>query len=345
MSTPYGEFPSAWHRAGLVIVAAALASLAGCGGSSYGGGGGNNPVNAAPSKLFAADSTDMAVGSLANRNPAAGSLTPDRVIAGPIYVQFSNNLGSLALDPVKDRLYVGNGTSIPVFDSASVQNGDVFRSGTITSSPAIGNTGSMFLDATNDRLYVGDDVNNVKVFSAASTLTGLSTPRLVTGMATPIHGVAVDVGRNILYVSNDNAGTHQISVFDSADTVTTAALNRVIIPTITAMNVAVAGISIDATNNRLYVAAGAGVISIMVFNTASTANGAIPPDKTLTITAAPGILSVVVDAVNDRLYAVGSNGHIYLIEAVSTLASGPATAKDASLSSGAQLTAVAVNPN
>src|SRR5690348_8832221 len=110
MSTFYFGYLSAWQRAGLVMVAAALAGLAGCGGSSYGGGGGNNPVNAAPSKLFAADSTDMAVGSLANRNPAAGSLTPDRVIAGPIYVALSTNIGSLALDAVKDRLYVGNGT-------------------------------------------------------------------------------------------------------------------------------------------------------------------------------------------------------------------------------------------
>jgi hypothetical protein len=56
-------------------------------------------------------------------------------------------------------------------------------------------------------------------------------------------------------------------------------------------------------------------------------------------------VKVVVDAANDRLYAVGSNGHIYLVEAVSTLSSGSHTAKDASLSNGGQLTAVAVNPN
>ena len=38
-------------------------------------------------------------------------------------------------------------------------------------------------------------------------------------------------------------------------------------------------------------------------------------------------------------------GHIYLIETVSTLSSGTATAKDAFLSNGGMLTAVAVNPN
>ncbi len=41
---------------------------------------------------------------------------------------------------------------------------------------------------------------------------------------------------------------------------------------------------------------------------------------------------------------VGSNGHIYLVENVSMLLSGAVTAKDASLSNGGMLTAVAVNP-
>jgi DNA-binding beta-propeller fold protein YncE len=164
-------------------------------------------------------------------------------------------------------------------------------------------------------------------------------------MSTPIHGVAVDTTtKNILYVSNENSGTHQISVFDNADTVTTAAPSRTITPTVSAVNQPAGGISLDATHDVLYVAPGVTGNGIMVFSTASTANGPITPAKTLTIPSAPGILSVLVDAANDRLYAVGSNGHIYLVEAVSTLSSGTATAKDASLSNGALLTAVAVSP-
>src|SRR5207247_649112 len=175
---------------------------------------------------------------------------------------------SLALDTTRDYLYVGNGTSILVFHSASVANGALSTNATIGPS---GNTGSMFLDVANDRLYVGHVVINVMVFSPASRASGMSTPR--------------------------------------------------------------------------HVAPGSGGNGIMVFSTASTADGAIPPAKTLTITPAPGILKVVVDAVNDRLYAVGSTGHIYLVENVSTLSSGTATAKDAFLSNGGMLTAVAVNPN
>ena len=221
-------------------------------------------------------------------------------------------------------------------------DGDLFTNATIG---PIGNTGSLFLDAANDRLYVGDDVNDVKVFSGASMATGTPTPRHITGMTTPIHGVAVDATKNILYVSNENSTTHQISVFDNADAVTNAAPSRTITPTVSTVNQPVGGISVDATRNLLYVAPGSSGNGIMVFTTANTANGAIAPARTLTITAAPGILKVAVDAVNDRLYAVGSNGHIYLIETVSTLSSGTATAKDASLSNGGILTAVAVNPS
>lgn len=303
-----------------------------------------------PSKLFAADSTDRVIGSLANPNPAAGSLAVDRAI-GPMapffynYAGFSTNIGSLALDAGRDYLYAGNGTSVLVFHGASTANGDLFTS---ASFGPIGNTGSMFLDAANDRLYVGDDNSNVKVFSGASTATGSPTPRLITGVTAPIYGVAVDVTNDVLFVSNDTPGgttTHQIMVFDSASSVTSAAPNRTITPTVAAVNLAVAGIAFDATRDLLYVAPGVGVNGIMVFSNARSAAGAIGPTKSLTITASTGIVKVFVDAVNDRLYAIGTSGHIYLIEAVSTLSSGVATAKDGSLSNGGMLTAVAVNPN
>jgi hypothetical protein len=329
----------------LFIVAASLTACGGGGG--YGGGGGMNmPVSGVgPSKLFAADSPHMAIGSLANPDPATGAISVDRTIMGSFYTGLSNNIGSLALDPALDYLYVGNGTSIRVFYSASMVNGDIPPSRVIT---GIGNTGSMFLDTAHDRLYVGDDASDVKVFSSASMASGAATPRHVTGMGTPIHGIAVDTTtKNILYVSNDSAGTHQISVFDNADTVTTAAPNRTITPTVSAVNQSVGGIFLDSTHDVLYVAGGSAGTQVMVFAGASTAHddvmGATTPTKTLT-GFATGIVSVVVDTTHDRLYAVGLNGHIYLVETVSMLSTGAVTAKDASLSGGT-LTAVAVNPN
>ncbi len=337
------------------VMLSSLLGLAACGGGGgYGGGGGGMPTGAAGSKLFAADSTDRVVGSLANPDPPTGSLTVDRII-GPQpgaypynYAGFTTNIGSLALDAMRDYLYVGNGTSILVFYGASMAIGDLYTSATIG---PIGNTGSLFLDAAHDRLYVGDDMNNVKVFSPASTASSISTPRLVTGMTTPIHGVAVDTVNtvhDILYVSNENSTTHQISVFDNADTVTTAAPNRTITPTVSTVNQPVGGISVDATRDLLYVAGGSSSSQVMVFSGASSANdvsGATTPGKILTFPSGTGILKVVVDTTHDRLYAVGANGHIYLVENVSTLSPGAVAAKDASLSNGGMLTAVAVNPN
>src|SRR5438046_2433590 len=147
------------------LILSSLLGLAACGGGGGRYGGGNNPPSgAAPSKLFAADSTDRVVGSLANPDPAAGSLTVDRTIgsqpgAFPYnYANFSTNIGSLALDATRDYLYVGNGSSIKVFHAASTRSGDIVTDGDFGT---IGNTGSMFLDAAHDSLYVGDDVNNV----------------------------------------------------------------------------------------------------------------------------------------------------------------------------------------
>ncbi len=339
-----------FRRAAPFALIAAL-GLAAC-GNGYNSSmpyGMSGATGAAASKLFAADSTDRVVGSLANPDPAAGSLMVDRLI-GPQpgafpynYANFTMNIGSLALDAMRDYLYVGNGTSILVFYGASMANGDLFTNATIG---PIGNTGSMFLDAASDRLYVGDDVsNNVKVFSPASMASSMSMPRLVTGMTMPIHGVAVDTTNNILYVSNENSTTHQISVFDNAAAVTNEAPNRTITPTVSTVNQPVGGISVDATRNLLYVAGGSSSSQVMVFSGASSANdvsGATTPGKILTFPS--GILKVVVDTTHDRLYAVGSNGHIYLVETVSMLLSGTAPAKDASLSNGGMLTAVAVNP-
>src|SRR5438552_15090105 len=69
----------------LLVISAMLSSvfgLAACGGGGGYGGGNNPPSGAAPSKLFAADSTATVVGSLANPDPATGSSTVDRTI-GP----------------------------------------------------------------------------------------------------------------------------------------------------------------------------------------------------------------------------------------------------------------------
>jgi hypothetical protein len=285
----------------------------------------------------------MAIGSLANANPGAGTFPVDRRIMG-VYPGLSNNIGSLALDPALNYLYVGNGTSILVFYGASTADGDI--SPIRTFGIGGGNTGSLFLDKANDRLYVGDDVNGVKVFNGASTANGAPSPaRTITGdfgATFVIHGVAVDTtAKNILYVANTNNTTSsdQISVFDGASAVNGSnAPNRTITPNPVSN---VGGIFLDAGNDRLYVAGGAGAGTVMVFNGASAATGSTAPTKTL-IGFPSGIRNVVVDTVNDRLYAVGVSA-VYIVNSVST-ATGAVTATAILPPSGGSLTAVAVAP-
>lgn len=303
------------------------------------------PTGAAGSKAFAADSPHLAIGSLINPNPGPGTIVVDRTIGGTFnYPGLSNNIGSLALDTANDRLYVGNGVSIRVFNSASQANGDIFPDRVITNNPASGNTGSLFVDMVNNRLYVGDDVVGVRVFDNASGISGATaSTRLVTGdfgASFQVFGVAVDTARNILYVSNRNitASSSQISVFDSASTVNGSNTpTRTITPNPVS---AVGGIFLDTTNDRLYVASGSSASNVMVFNTASAANGSTAPAKTLSFPSA--ITSVFVETVNDRLYAV-SLGAIYIVNNAST-ASGTVTATAVLAPSGGSFTAVAVAP-
>jgi len=317
--------------------------LAACGGgysssTPYGMSTGSGPG----SKAFAADSPHSTIGSLIDPNPGPGTIMVDRTISG-IYTQISNNIGSLALDTANNRLYVGNGMSILVFNNASQANGDPFVDRVITNNPASGNTGSLFLDTVNNRLYVGDDVVGVRVFDNASGITGATTStRLINGNfggSFQIHGVAVDASKNILYVSNTVGSTNQISVFDAANAVNGSSTvpNRTITPNPAS---GVGGIFLDPGHDRLYVAGGSSNTLVMVFDTASTANGSTTPAKTMSFPSA--ITSVFVETVNDRLYAV-SLGAIYILSSAST-ASGTVTATAVLAPSGGSFTAVAVAP-
>lgn len=342
------RFPARRRRAAFLIVAAIqLASLAACGGGGGYGGGGNMPVTGvAASTLFVADSINESVGSLANPNPAAGMLTPDRKLGGVIY-PLSNNMGSLALDATRDVLYVGLGTSVRIYPGASMANGDIF---TYSSLGSFSNTGSMFVDTVHNRLYVGDDASGVKVFSGASTISGAPTPRVISGnfgTTFQIHGVAVDTtGKDILYVSNTNhtASSDQISVFNTASAVSGSNTpDRTITPTISGTAQTVGGIYVDATHDVLYVAGGTST-QVMAFTGASTANdvsGATAPARVMTGFAS-GVVNVTVDIVNNRLYAIGSDGNLYIVSGADA-ANGAVSPTIVTPTTGGNLTAVAVN--
>src|SRR6266705_904018 len=100
-------------------------------------------MSGAASKLFAANAGGPGIGSLVNPDPPTGMVVVDRFFYGS---GLTTNIGSLALDTVNDRLYVGNGTSILVYNGASMTSGIPSPDRTIT---GIASAGSLFIDSAH----------------------------------------------------------------------------------------------------------------------------------------------------------------------------------------------------
>jgi len=258
----------------------------------------------------------------------------------------TSSVESLALDTTNDRLYVGNGTTILVYNGASMASASLSPDRTIT---GIGNAGSLFIDSAHNRLYVGDNQLGVKVFDPADMANGMaSVSRSITGSfgtTFQIHGVAVDTGKDILYVSNSTltpTPSNQITLFTASMANDPATIKATITPTDSGMNnLSVAGIALDSTHDRLYVAGPAS--TVMVFDLVSTLlTGARSPSRTITLLSQ--IRSVAIDPVGDRLYAVALSGFaIYIVEGASTANGTPSVVKAIGAPYG-NFTAVAVNP-
>jgi hypothetical protein len=301
------------------------------------------PTGAAASKLFAADAGYPGIGSLVNPDPAAGMIAVDRFFYGG---GLTTSVKSLALDTVNDRLYVGNGTTILVYNGASMASGILSPARTIT---GLLDAGSLFIDAANNRLYVGA-APGVKVFDPANMANGAAIPsRSLTGdfgTAYQINGVAVDAGKDILYVSNTTLTpmpSGHISLFTASTADGTKTPNAIITPMSGMNNLSVAGMALDSTpttGDRLYVAGPSP--TVMVFDQVSTLSGAQTPTRTITLPAQ--IRSVAIDPVGDRLYAVAlSGGAIYIVEGASTAMGTPSVVKTIGPVYG-NFTGVAVNP-
>lgn len=338
-------FSRAFRLLALTAASAGALSVAACGG----GGDSAAPPPTPPSKAFAAVPPQLAIGSVVNPDPGAGALPIDRIITGPNTGLVNNNLTCLFLDAANDRLYVGNGTRILVFNNASTASGNVSPARTVT---GLNQVNSLFLDDA-DRLYVGDAAQGVKVFDGASSLNGAaptstrSLPQSSFGTLAEVFGVAVDTGRDVLYVSAtsiDANSTNHINVFDPASAANgTITPKRKTIPTISNVIQPVRGLSLDAGRDRLYVA-GDYLYQVMVFDAAHLADGAMSPTQVIGFPNQYGTISnVFVDATNDRLYAVSFNA-IYIVEGASKLTSGAANAKAALGPGGGGFSAVAVAP-
>ena len=328
----------------------AVLSVGSCGGGGGGGGGSSG------SKLFVADSGNDAIGSVVNTNPPPGNIIIDRVITGTSSNFISGTIPALLLDAARDQLYVSNETAIFVFHNAGTADGPVdFNRRVAMLVPPGGNFNSLNLDSTRDMLYVGDQPNGVRVYHNASTLNETGGPDnlpdrtiVPASFATTtsfVRDMAVDATRDILYVAvvtTAPSPSMSIFVFDDASTLDgSLPPDRTI--SITTSAFGTMGLFIDAANDRLYFADSGGGLGggVSIFETASTRNDPVTPDKSVLLPST--ILRLTVDTVNDRLYAAGSTA-LYIVPNISTVAPGPVPATAALASSGGSFTAVAVRP-
>jgi hypothetical protein len=307
----------------------------GGGGGDSGGGGNSQP----PSKLFVADSTYSAIGSLTNSNPSPGTTTVDRIIMGA-NTNLSSAIRGLALDAANDRLYVGNALNILVFNNVSTANGDIAPSRVLTASTA-GGLYSIYLDTVNDVLYAADAIDRIKIYNNASTAQNVGPDRTISstsfGSNFWLSSVAVDVPRDILYVSvagqiwiGSVGYAYAVLVFDHAST-----LNGTVAPDRVIANWH-GDLFIDSANDRLYMADG---FSVLVLENASTRTGAVSPDRNILL---PYPTKITVDLLNDRLYALTSSA-LYIVSNIST-ANGAVPATQITVPGAGVLSAVAVKP-
>lgn len=174
------------------------------------------------------------------------------------------------------------------------------------SSPRNTGSGGGGPAAPTGQLYVATN-SAILRFSGALTATGNVAPAAtITGTATllsaPQH-LTVDPSTDRLFVAN--SGSASVLIFDTASKVTgDAAPSRTISGSSTLLSVP-HDLALDAGNNLLYVADGT---QILVFQSASTTNGNVPPVHNISMGFAVG--AILVDTTNNRLFVADTSGNV-----------------------------------
>ena len=242
-------------------------------------------LDKASDRLYVADYNASSILVFNNASTINGNAAPARVISGAATTL--NAPYSVLYDAGSDSLYVPDcvTNSVLIFNSASTINGNVAPSRSISgASTTLACPLTVWYDATSDQLYVSNyDGQSVSVFSNASTATGNVAPsRTITGGNTTLSGpfpLWLDPISDQLYVGNYDSSS--ILVFNNASTADgNIAPSRTISGASTTLS-ELWGLFLDAANNRLYVM-DPGAAGVLVFNSASTINGNVTPDRTIT---------------------------------------------------------------
>jgi len=238
-------------------------------------------LDTAADRLYVANQGGASVLVFDNASQTTGTTPPTRVISGNATTLVAPI--DVAVDTVNNLLYVADGTSIRVFASASNINGNTSPVRNINMGVSIG---GLFLDVANNQLYVSDPGDNaVDRLDGASAqdvvgIVGGAIAGLQTLLAQP-RGLALD-GAGRLIVSNA-ATPGSITIYPNAGTTTgnitpvatiVGNLTRLQSPGQIALNR-------NAFNGELYVAETLGGSVLVFTNMSTTANGNLPPTRSI----------------------------------------------------------------
>jgi len=315
----------------LLFATTFILSLPGCGG-----GGGSGPANTggppnptptplAASKFFVVDTQNSQIDSVIDSNLQAGTLSVDRSISGANTNLSGSDIRQLFYDKGNDDLYVANGTSVLVFNNASLATGNISPARIITSS-AITSISDLYLDTSHDVLYLAiSSPDQVLAFSMASTANGETTPDRTIGVSYnsgpfEISGLVLDESRDVLYIAGTSRTpattyTPAVLVYDGASKLdnTSANYTRVIY---LQPNAHTAKMYLDQTNDQLYVS-DFSEFYIFVFNGASKASGTVTPARSIKYTF--GTPDIAFDVKNDRMItSLSYGGSLWMIDNAST---------------------------
>jgi hypothetical protein len=231
-------------------------------------------------RLFVANNGGAGVLIFDNISTKDGNIAPERTITSQLVTPTD-----VAVDTVKDLLYVADDTDIFVFASASTATDPVSPVHDITVSFTVS---GIFIDSANDRLYVTDAAGSaVQVYNSASTQDGPPTvARTLQGPSTLLSNPAsilID-GLGRLIVSNGGNGGAigpSINIYANASTVANNTAPSAQIKGSATQLSAPDQLAVDITGTGTLYNADSGAGHVAAFANLNTANGNVTPARVI----------------------------------------------------------------
>ena len=323
------------QRASVLLISLSLAACGGGGSAGTGdaslGNGDHGSTAPTKNQLFVGDSNQLAFAALTTLKPATGTLPAKVLDIGQLVMWLG-----IAYHLKQDRLYANDTRTISVFDNASLLNGRIAPTRSITPLiPGLQLLHGMQLDMDKNVLYVGYTTGNgysVAVFEGISALTGSVAPkRVITGVSAD--DFVVDTVQNILYTRNRGIADAKVYAYPEQSKINGAA-SFITRKTLSLPLPNVTGLALDTAHDRLYFgvlrngANGGGVGVVDLASTRGTPDAQGIDHTPASLIALPNgaahDIGLAYDPSNDRLYA-GLENNVYILDAASKMQAGTPT--------------------